>query len=524
LALAVTLGVTAYGKVPRLLIAQFSEDPAVVLKYESLVLDSYLAASLDEIGQVRPLVWSMADSEFRQIAANKSFPVMWESPNQASIVDVARAVEADYTIVVWSMKQGIKVRPVATLYRGAAFRKVWTFGNWDKRLQPIYGSFALEESEKEELMPTLVDPKFTGAVEEFTAVITSSGADWVATSETIARTWAFQLKQGPFAGLAASPKASLDDPTPGLGVATGTGVALSGEADLARIDSLVAKGESEMALVQLRDMVDREPMNEMFRWRLCELLEKGGFSIEAAREAGRGAVVAKDPQRFYIASARNWIRADHPDLGREALNHALARGASGREVFKLMGQLSLRLNDPGEAIDWYTKSMATGPTPDIVFERALSFALAGMDEACRSDLASLSDVPSEKLKLSYEFASELTEAAMRALSIRLRDRLPSIRVKGLDPQLIAEAAKDEQLAKALSGFMDLTPCPSIYASSHQLRMLAHKLIWQSSTEVLQFAKTRNEELGTEATMSLRAAFEVFPRMEARFREERALVR
>ncbi len=516
------VGSLALADVPRIFVVQLTENAETTPGYESLLLDSYMAAALDEVGQVDPIVWSMADPRFRKIVEDHSFPLSLESPVQSEIVNVSKAVGAEYTLVVWAMRQGTMVRPVATLYRNPGFKMVWRYGSWDRRLAPFFTgeSKPLNEEDLRNFKNT-----YGEELQEFSANFNGVTPDWDSTSRTIARTWAFMMRQGPFEKLPLSPKRLLPEADPGASVPLPIGVTFPDDlGGIAGIDALIEQDQTELAIVKLRDLIDKEPFEDSYRMKLTQILAKEELFIEAAREAIRGAQVSNKPLPFYQIGAKNWLRAGVMSQVQDALNNVLARGGQNREVEYMMGQYYLRTGDYTQSIEWYSKAIRQGPTPEIVYERAVAYAFSGQPEACMNDLASLVDLPAERLTLSYEMMVATCEEQFEGIGVRLRDRIPLIRIHDNDAELVAYAAKDNQMAKGLATLMELTPVPPQYKISHETRQLAHKLLFQSTTEIFEFATTRKEDLATEGTMSLREAMKLLPQMRRLFSADHSSLR
>ena len=512
-------GAFACADVPKMFVVQLVEDSEKFPDFQSLILDSYLAGALDEIGQVDSVVWSLSDARFREVAGRDSFPLEWNSPSEQFIVPVAREVGAEYTLVVWCQKTDAVVRPVATLYRGKGFRKIWSYGDYDRRMAPFYTGELKPLNEDE--FRKFKDLERNGRP-EFAPIMVGREVDWDSTSRTIARTFAALIQQGPLKGLPAKPKQNLPDADPGDQVPLPVGVRM-GDAGmgLEAIDVLVEKGEVESAIVQLRDMIDREPFRDDFRLRLGELLESEGLYVEAAREAVRSAQVVKKPAPFYRMAAKNWLRSGHLDQARDALNNLLARGGEDRESRGMMGELYLREGNAGEAIEWYSSAIRSGPTPDVVYGRAVAYALSGQIDLCRGDLASLVDLPADRLSDSYVMAVTVCTDLLEGVGVRIRDRVALHKIHRTDPELVALTARDTQLAESITAFIELTPVPSQFAGSHVQRALAHKLMVQGVTEVFEYATTRKEDLASEGTLSLGEALRMLPALRSLFERERS---
>ncbi|QYK53551.1 MAG: tetratricopeptide repeat protein [Fimbriimonadaceae bacterium] len=494
------------------------EDPSLVNGYESLILDSYVAQALDDIGQVEPLVWSMADPVFRKIAAEKEFPTSWETPNQRDIVSVARQVGAEYTLVVWSYRNGAIVRPIATLYRGAASRKIWNYGDWDRRLVPFF-SGDIRQLSDQSVQET--NDQYKGVQREFSAIQVGRDYDWDSTSRTIAQTWAWLLRQDPFKSLPVRPKNDLPPPDPGLTVVKPPGVNLDPSGDgMKYVDDLLGIGNRELAIVYLRDLIDQHPFEEIYRTKLVDVLMDSRLYNEAALEADRAAPMAQNPVTFYLQATECWLRCGNDDKARISLNEVLARGGQGRTTYALLGRVYLSSGDYAQAAEAFSQAIQLGPTPEMVYFRAASHALAGDPDSCRQDLASLVDVDASGIADAYMEVMAIMEKLFEQTGTRTRDLIPQLRLK-VTPDLTAIAARNLLFAQSMGTLIEIGPVPPIFSRSHQLRQLAHKLMIQSTTEVFEFAKTGKAETANEGTMSLGEALRMLPKIREQYRSEQS---
>lgn len=490
----------------------------MIAGYESLTLDSYIAQALDEIGQVEPVVWSMTDPIFRKIAEEKEFPATWEVPTQRDIVSVARQVDAEYTLVVWSYRNGSIVRPIATLYRGAASRKIWNYGDWDRRLTPFF-SGEVRQMDEQSMRET--GDQYKGVQREFSAIQIGRDYDWDSTSRTIANTWAWLLRQEPFKGLPIRPKNDLPSPDPGLIVTHPAGVNLNTGGDAMKvIVDLVAIGNRELAIVLLRDLVDQHPFEEAYRAKLVEVLMLSRLYQEAALEADRAAPMAVNPINLYLLATECWLRAGNDDNARKSLNQVLSRGGLNRTTHSLLGRIYLRSGDYAQAAESFSQAIQLGPTPEMVYFRAASYAFAGNPDECRQDLASLVDVDASGIAEAYVEVMAIVDMLFERTGDRTRDVIPKLRLKPSNPDSTAIAASNLAFAEGMGTLIEVGPIPPIYAGSHQLRQLAHKLMIQSTTEVFEFAKTGKAETANEGTMSLGEALRLLPRIREQYRSER----
>jgi len=517
LALVAAIGFSALGfaQVPRVFVLQLREAP-IDGTDRNLLLDSYVAQALFEEGQVEPVIWSMADPAFRKVVDANNIPTELQSPTQDNITKVARLVKPDYTLVVWGLKTGESCRPIATLYRGAGSRAIWKFGNWDRRMVD------LDQDSLTATNPGDLDRlrrQLEGTEQQVATVLVNGLPDWDSTSRTIARSWAMILGTGAFRDL---PRQNVNRlPDPGTGNSpTGGGVQIPAADDpLAKAEALIRQNKPQMAVLVLREAIDKDPFDARPREMLANLLIRMGLYDEAAAEAERAALVSKDSLPMWMLAARAYLLAWDVTNARNCLNQALARGAQGHQAFTLQGEIAILANEPRVALDAFTSSIAVGPTPQAVIGRAMAHSLIGNTEECRADLASLGDIDPATLGTAYLVATTLSEQKLEAIGLQLRELPPLIRLRHRDPELIARAAAIARQAEALSALIDLLPTPSKFTGSHTKRALAHKLMLQSSQEILEFAQTGKSESGDEGTVSLGEALRLIPTIRADFRVE-----
>ncbi len=504
---------------PRLLIVQFREENNDETDL-NLRIDIYIAQAVDDIGQVEPVVWSSLDPVFRKAFDEGKIGLEQEAPTEKELPNVARILEADYVLVVRATKLEGQVTPTAVLYRGGLSNKVWTYGRWNKRdyIAEISVDGRIDPDEVRDLNRKLTkDP--TGIM----SVTIDGRPDWDSTATTIARTWAMMWERTAFKHLEAHPKVTPNVLTPDQGGPKGTGAEIP-TVPYDEIDAAVKKFSSEgrldLVAMLLRDAVDRYPFDVGLRTRLTRALSDLGQNEAAAQEAERAALISRDSARLWLDAARSWLLAENPVRAQEAVNQALARGAQGPESSALLGEIYVLSGDFPAAVAAYTRSIEAGPTPSAVIGRAIANGLAGEAEACANDLKALVDIDPDTYLRAYQTAVTLADNRIDIISKSLRELPPLLRLRKKDPALVAQAAAMERQARALSTLIDNIIAPERFAGSHRTRALAHKLILQSSQEILDFAKTGDDDLGEEGTISLGEALRLFPTARSEFRQER----
>lgn len=494
---------------------QLTESTAIYPEYSSLVLDSYVAEALDEIGQVDPIVWSMSDPRFRKARDEQSFPLEWESPSQELIVPVAKAMGADYTLVVWSNRFGPLVRPIATLYKGAGERKIWAYGDWERRMAPFFNGNTTPVRD-----PGEIKDIFNGGAQEFSAVEVGQDLDWDSTSRTIARTWAWQIKDGPLKKLPARPRQRLGPPDPGFTVSLDAGVELR-PVTMAEIEELVQTRHTDLAIVQLRDLIDQFPFDEVPRRRLAELLLQVKLYQEAASEAKRAAKFCKDPAPMFELAAEAYLQLRQFDDARQSIEQARKYGSAGRETALLSGRIYLWTGQYEESTREFEAAIRQGPTPTTVFFLALADAAAGDADGCRNNLAALVDHDPKGIEDAYPEAMLLAADLLEKIGLRIREDVPLIRKSPGQPELIARTAAMRIRLEGLAAFMELIPVPEQFAQSHEARRLAHNLMLKAASEAFEFAQNGSEADATGSTMNLGEALRLLPKVREQFQLEQS---
>lgn len=491
-----------------------TEDP-------NLPLDAYIAQALDEQGRVEPVVWSLTDPLFRALVDAGQIPPALTEPSLEQIPNAARAAQADFTLVIWAQRFENRVRPVATLYRGAGRRQIWNYGVWERRLDPWTNeqAQALDPEALRRFQQRATDP-----VPEFGAVIINNNVDWDFTSRTIARTWAILTAEGPFRDFPPQPRNRLPDPAPSLTTPnnpTAEIVAPAAEREaLDRAEKHLLAGRRDLAILVLRDAVDQNPFAARLRTRLAKLMLDAGLYADAAREAERAAPVSDAPADLFLVAAHAYTLANDPVRARNALNHALARGHDGPFTQALLGEVYILQSDFEKAIEAFSRSIESGPTPKAFVGRAIAFALMGDSDRCRQDLLRIADADPEALADAYLSAITLADQKFDTIASNLRELPPLLRTKPKDPPLVARAATAAIQARALAALVDTIPVPRKFAVSHRSRALAHKLIAQSALEILEFAQTEDSDLASEGTLSLGEAIRLMQRVRPLFQDER----
>ncbi|MCB0826704.1 MAG: hypothetical protein KDC26_10985 [Armatimonadetes bacterium] len=507
---------------PRLLIVQLRQ-PVVDEVDPNLDIDSYVASALDDEGRVEPVVWSMTDPVFRGFVDNGAIPQELLTPKEETIRGVAVRVKAELVLVLVAIKSNERVFPVATLYHVDRGRALWQHGMFDssgKFLPSLISDDKGDQKNSEEAI------KNSGSVNqngEFVIVRVGGMPDWDSTSRTIARTWASVMGQGPLKRFPSRPR--IDNPTtpnPGYRIdPNGVDINAPDSPELInQIKKLEADGRPDLAILMLRDAIDKNPFEPERRIYLSRLLSLQGLHREAAEESERAARISSDSAAVYLSAARSWLLVGESDRARVCVNEALARNANTNMAMLIMGDVRTLEGAYISAIEAYNASIMSGPRPEAILGRAIAFALAGQSEACLSDLSSLLDIQAADHYATYVSAILLVDRRTDQLAENLRELLPHANVDRISPEVQTRANGLAKSFQALATLVDHIPVPEVHGDSHKTRVLAHKLLLQSSLELLDYVRTGDDNLADEAQISLGEGLKLLPNMRARYQIER----
>jgi len=499
---------------PTVLVAQLMTPPVEGVDH-NLAVDSRMGQALDEVGQVVPVVWSISDPYIR--AANSEGTIEFDPhATQQQIRAAADKLRIPYVLFVTAFKENNSLRALAYLYRGRDSRPMWRFGEYDRQSKYKPRLFVDEKSKDNVAKVGDVSKVFESLI-----AYADGLPDWDSTTLTLARTWSELLGATAFKDLPKRPRLNVPkDPNTNLG---GTdpvqpqpeeGVALKKQ-----IDALVAAERPALAVLTLREAIDRSPYDPVLRQWLVELLTKQGFLAEAAQEARRAAKLTPSAPEPWLASARAWLSAGQPQEAQADLDVANRNNAKGLASMAVLGDILLAQNRLSDAMAAYSASISAGPTPEAVVGRAVARGLLGDAEGCKADLKAVADASPASLDGMYVRAVELISQSASIVSASCRELIPLARHAPKTTAVVARAAALQRQTLALSNLVAQLPTPKRFEKSQAERDLAHKLLAQCGQEILDLATSGDDNLGDEATMSLSEALELLPYVQSVYQLE-----
>ena len=510
----------AQTKIPSVLIVQ-AYAPRVNDVDPNLTLDSYIAGMMEEEGRVLPIVWSLSDPVFRGLVEDGEIERFTPLPTEKQIREVAGRLKVDYVLTIAGIKEDGQVKPLAQLYRGTESREIWSFGRveQDRKYRPVV---VIDGKRDEQRTKELIEKYGSGASFSQAMVVTINGfPDWESTSRSVARTWLELLAASAWSKHPPHPRVKDPVEVPGSNTQP-QGLIIAAAADdsvLAKADELIAEGRPDMAIMVLRDAIDIAPFEPKRRLKLAQLLLNQGLYEDAAREARRAAKLSPQHVDLWLMSAKAWLLARNPEEAQNDVNEALARNANQAATQDVLGEIYVLTGRFEEAIVAFTKSIETAPKPSAIIGRAIAYAMAGQAEKCTEDLGRLGTTTPASILAAYNMVIPLADQGMDVLGAELRELMPAIRLNPKSPEVIARAARAQARAEGLARLIESFPVPERHKNSHDGRNLAHKLLAQSAQETLDFAKTGDSDLGSEAAISLGEALKLLPNIREMFRIE-----
>jgi tetratricopeptide (TPR) repeat protein len=351
-------------------------------------------------------------------------------------------------------------------------------------------------------------------------VLVNGTPGWESTGITLARTWTRILAEGPFRDLEPLRRTFNPDPDPGLTFAGTGGPTKAPDTALAMEQARImeADGNTDGAILVLRDAIDADPFNADCRLKFAELLIVRGHPAVAAAECERGARVTEKPGTLWALAADAWIQAGEPDKALNAANEAQARGVSSPELLQTLGDIWLVRADPAKAQKFYNDAIEKAPSPRAFLGRALTKAIAGDTEGCIQDLEKAQGEKALPLEL-YHRCMGVLDGLIGGIAEQLRTIPMGVRVAN-GPDMLPQATALQSQASALVEFIVRIQVPERHAESHKTRDLAYKLLAQSAVEVLVYTRTKNEDSSLEAAISLGEALKLVPRINETFAFEK----
>lgn len=461
------LGVAAWSQSREVIVVQVQvQTPGEA--QPNVPLAELLAQKLEEEGRVVPIVWSLADPVFRAISEQGMSLEQIERPTERFALQQASRLRIPHVLVLTAVRNAETGMVDGNLKLMRNGREVW--------------------SEKVSFRADVFSPDYNNQL------------------ESVARTWALQLGQGPFSNFAARPVPARDEPvTPGLQNTPEIAPvrpAPRGSELVRQGQDRLAEGRTKEGLLLLQRAIDAEPLDFERRQIYIDALLSVGRVQLAAREAAHCAALFPDRPEVRLLGARALLNEGRLDEALAQANEVLARGERSDAVLILLGDIAIRRGQNELALQHFTE--VSENAPDKAFRMSLAAALNSNRGTFDRYLAQMpSPAPGHGQRL---LLAPLMEAILEERGGEIRSLIQEARVRPGEPQIIQQlngisgqlGMLDELAARA-------TP-PGDLPESWPFLQLAGKLMRQSAVELVVALRNRDMSAVEDSALTLGEAF------------------
>lgn len=472
------LALTAWA-VPECVVLQVAPQKA---EAEVWIADD-LGSFLDEEGRVTPIVWTEADALFRQMngRSKRKYPSRAGEKEGLSFCAEHRV---PYLLVVTAAQSDQGLLLAAKMYHSGS--QVWTYGDTQK---------------------------VSGNGSTTSAVLSA------------ARTIAILAGEGPLKSLTARAKLPTPNPEKGTGPTPGPNPAHEVRPELAAdvtreaAQKLLDSGRYAEAILLLRDLVDRYPLDPQVRSDHVHALLVSHEFAAAATASESAAQLVRPSAPLYLLASRAYLRLGKADQAQEALRQALAREGDGHLAALLRGEIALLKGDAPNALAAFDLALKTKDSADAHLGRALALALAGQPEAAEAEWATLPKFSAYEATEVYERLILLLDQAWNRVIERVRQSMASPIQGKPNPKNIEFAVVTANIAAGLDAAVRHLPVPPRYLASQEKRELAQKLLLQAASDAIALVQRGDEDLINDIAISLGDAIRRYKGVQAEYELE-----
>jgi tetratricopeptide (TPR) repeat protein len=433
-------------------------------------LSVYFAGELEGTGRMRPILWSNTDPVFRLSIEDGILKNPAEFPSLKEVQAFANKLKLSYVAFVGAERRG----DVIVGYLQLAKKDKVVFENRQEMGAQVNGAFDTEGS-----------------------------------ARSVCRTWIEILAQGELKAYGIAPKTVTPDPSPGaltrpdpLPVPPPKPVVDNAQLLKAASD-LVKRGAVAEAVILLRDAVDAEPLDAQRRTVFVTMLLRSGQAELAGLEARRATELLPDNVSLRALAARAWLAAKKPEEAQIDLNEAIARDPNNPETRLLLAETSMASGNFKAAKEHLDKVIEKAPSADAYFKRAVIATLEGNAAEASANLAKVdSDANGLELSTRYDLAVDFIDSAAKLETGNAVSLFQRALVKRTDPGTSESLSQITAKFDAYLNLVEKTPAPVIYVNSHERRLLALKLMKQCLGDVTAFLKSGDEDILTDARITL----------------------
>lgn len=455
-------------------------------RYDSdfnLTVAHQVAQAMDDDGRVAPIVWSLTDPAFRAAVDDGVIPRPKDNPSMDEAFAAAERMKVEYVLVVVAVRDRDEAEGSLVLYRQR--KEVWR------------------------------DAQKAG-------VLQGGKFDPFATAATLARTWMERLAAGPWKSL--PPRVG---PRP---AETGTGrtepvvepkrpVAkpVADDQLLPKLAELMRQGDVPQIVALLREAIDAQPLDLSRRKLFVDTMLSLGQTRLAAEEARRAAELFPEAVEMRLLASRAYAELGDEAAAREQLNEAVARDPNGPLARQALGEAALLDLRPEDALQHLLKATELGATGDLLFRRALAYALAGDSKRFEQDSQAAREGASAEPAVALARYSLAVRLADRLVARMARDgasALQAARIGRTGAEFDASLASLRRWADALAMTLRSTPVPPREANAHERRVLASNLLLQFVGQLQDAVRRSDSDQLEEATLTLGQAARVWESSKA----------
>lgn len=431
---------------------------------------AYFSEELSTNFKFQPIVWAMSDPVFRDYVYDGVIPAE-PNPTDAQLFGTAQKIKAHYVVVISIMPKADLTGSTIQLFKPSGGKPIWQ--------RNVNAS-----------------------------VVVAGNTDREQVERSLARSWAIELKTGPFKNDMRGITTPIEpigqgstitpDPTPVPPVTDRTVIR-------AQAESYLKSGDSQQAIKYLYQQVDIYPTDPEVRAILVDMLINLGLTSEAEAECAQAISLFPASLSFRYLYASVLLDLGRAEDAANEINEYLARGGDPAAVSEIKGRSALARGDYAGAREAFLGQMAKQPTSTIQALLALTVAFEGDTSEARRLIDTLQLKDDAEFSTVYRRFIAAQTSPMKRIADDLREVLRLSRLQPGVSATVQTAQRAYKSASALSGVLDVLRVPAAFKESHAKRVLAHKLLAQATAQILQFARTGDPEVGDEATISLTEA-------------------
>lgn len=263
---------------------------------------------------------------------------------------------------------------------------------------------------------------------------------------------------------------------------------------------LLDQGLDNQAIQYLYEAIDLFPDDLEIRLMLSEVLLQQNRSDENLALVRSTLLLFPGEISLRIALIQGLLDQGDWDQASLEINEGLARQPENPDLLALSGDWSMMNNRPDRARATYLKVMSLKPTHRHQVGLATAMALDGDVNEAQRLMQGLQGTQPADIDAIYSRFIRIVKRAAPFLAEELREiiRLQRLGTKELQPKMTRLSKQIQGLSVASSAI----PVPASRKSAHENRVLAYKLLAQAAGQALLFVQTQDEDLASEAQISL----------------------